>query len=264
MQVSGLRARPRQAEYVVLMDANAHLGSVCTESVAEAGAEEESTEGEYCHDFLLQVGAFLPATQPTVHSGQHWTWAAPRPSTTRHRIDYVAAPQEWRCFDISSWVWHQFEALQAREDHLPVCLTVAFSHTVPDQELSQRAVCRPQLPTCVEDALKCQQALQDIPAIPWAIPVDAHNAYGLRISSKPPPFFRHGPLGLLPVPICKRPPWTWYAEEPRSESIFMRKKPRPAGGFFSYVLRPSCTPRGVRHCGPRPARPSPHGSGSWT
>ncbi|CAE7717956.1 abcF4 [Symbiodinium sp. CCMP2592] len=176
-RAADLLARPTCAEYLVLMDANAHLGTITTEAVADHGAEEENAEGEFCHDFLLAIQGLLPSTLSHVHGGQHWTWTTAPPAATKHRIDYVVTPQNWEPFLQASWVWHTFEALHTRQDHLPVCLTVAFEHNVPSYYEPRRAqaTCRPSLARTPEDALARRTALTTMPEVPWNTAVDTHS-----------------------------------------------------------------------------------------
>ncbi|CAE7273496.1 ANKRD50 [Symbiodinium sp. CCMP2592] len=122
--VSALSRHANHASTVVLADANGRLGEVVTGSVGSIGAEPEDLEGTAFHDFLLQIASFLPATTE-VHSGTHHTWFGPDPSVS-HRIDYVAVPNTWHDKVLSSWLWSSFEALQARQDHVPACLEVGF------------------------------------------------------------------------------------------------------------------------------------------
>ena len=122
-----LAKRPARADYIILADANSHMGSVETAAVGPHGAEPENREGQLFHSFLLSSGSFLPSTYARYHSGANWTWCSPGPSPVKHRLDYVILPQTWCNMHINTWVWQEFEALQARMDHLPSCLRVTFA-----------------------------------------------------------------------------------------------------------------------------------------
>ena len=106
--------RPQGSDFVLLADANAHVGSIETDCIGQVGAESENWEGECFHSFLCDCAGFLPSTC-AVHEGQHWTWSAPGDDPVKHRL-----PQPWQPFARLSRVWCDFEALQARQDHLPV------------------------------------------------------------------------------------------------------------------------------------------------
>ena len=63
---------------------------------------------------------------PDLHEGEHWTWCGPGADPVRHRLDFVVLPQGWRNLSQTSWIWYDFEALQARQDHMPACVHVTF------------------------------------------------------------------------------------------------------------------------------------------
>ncbi|CAE7354823.1 HERC4 [Symbiodinium microadriaticum] len=105
-----LSQRPPNSECVVLADANSHIGSVTSDSVGAAGAEEENREGFYFQQFLGRAACFVPSTFPDVHKGPHWTWVAPGDNLCTHRLDFVAVPLEWKPFDQHTQVWYDLEA----------------------------------------------------------------------------------------------------------------------------------------------------------
>ncbi|CAE7877966.1 unnamed protein product [Symbiodinium sp. KB8] len=170
-----LRRRPKGSDYIVLTDANAHLGSVETDHVGGHGVEPENWEGECFHEFLCQAGACLPSTF-ALHVGQNWTWRAPGQAATVHRLDYVAIPTEWKSFVTESTVWCDIEALQARQDHLPACLSLSFRKTMPAHYSSHltRSACRPT--TTPTDAMRhaFTQALRRSGSVAWSVDVDQH------------------------------------------------------------------------------------------
>ena len=58
--------RPPGADYIVLVDANAQVGSIETDNVSGHQAECENTAGALFHEFLAGISACLPSTVPGV------------------------------------------------------------------------------------------------------------------------------------------------------------------------------------------------------
>ena len=168
--------RAAGSEFLILTDANAHVGSVETSAIRAAGAECENPAGEIFHEFLLDIQAFVPATSPQCHVGQHWTWKAPGPQGAEHRIDFVVVPESWEPFCVKSWIWQDFESLQIRQDHCPACLAVQFIRQAPAVAYlaHRRRVFRPNVPADQDQLLKAKQALLCGPPIAWDLPIDRH------------------------------------------------------------------------------------------
>ncbi|OLQ10148.1 LINE-1 retrotransposable element ORF2 protein [Symbiodinium microadriaticum] len=171
-----LLKRPARADFLILADANSHLGSHNTTAVGTAGAESENLEGACFHGFLHRVNGFLPSTFPDMHTGSHWTWYAPGPQPAKHRIDYIVLPIAWGMLGPQSWVWESFEALQARQDHLPVCLRIHFVKNASPacHTTSHRKAVRP--PRDLDAQTKVSFGLQvlTMPTRPWEEDVDTH------------------------------------------------------------------------------------------
>ncbi|CAE7202128.1 unnamed protein product, partial [Symbiodinium sp. CCMP2456] len=117
-----LRQRPQRANVVLLVDANSHVGSITSHHIKSKDAEEENVEGSIFHAFLERVDCALPATFEECHQGDSWTWCGPGTTPAKHRIDYIGIPKSWVDLGPRTWVWYTFEALQARQDHMPVSL----------------------------------------------------------------------------------------------------------------------------------------------
>ena len=190
-RASVLLRRRAKTDYIILTDANAHLGAAPTESVNTFGAEPENLEGVIFHEFLLSVEGFLPSTSDLCHSGQHWTWAAPEAMNVHHRLDFIVIPQRWCQFELRSQVWHTFEALHARQDHLPVWMDIAFAHQLPPFQYtcSRKTVYRPTGQPTREQRCRFGAALQTMPRLPWDVDVDDHNALWVQqVQSAVQPF----------------------------------------------------------------------------
>ena len=117
--------------------------------------------------FLLSAGAFLPATFPEFQDGPGVTWL--QTQGTPHRIDYVAVPASWKDFDVCTRVLEGFEALQLKEDHMPVCLQAQFAARAPAASYvcSRSKAVRPRVAS--DPALR-QRQLETLSALmpaPW-------------------------------------------------------------------------------------------------
>ena len=139
------QARSDGSDIVLLADANAHLGSVPTEAVGDLDMEPENAAGEEFHSCLLAQDLFLPSTFSSMHVGPSFTWCGPGDDGAKHRLDYVVLPRAWAGFAVSSLVLQDFEALQSRQDHFPVCLYVVFGKALPAAAYTTttRKACRP-------------------------------------------------------------------------------------------------------------------------
>ena len=169
-----LQMHSRTSECVVLADANAHIGSIPSDYVGTAGAEDENREGCLFQQFLCQVGCFVPSTFGEIHTGAHWTWCAPGVDGVKHRLDYIAVPLSWKSFEQRTQVWYGFESLQTRRDHMPVLYCGSFCKAQPaaSYSTSRRHSVRPPRELAVEDRQRfsCQLAAQ--PLVPWLVDID--------------------------------------------------------------------------------------------
>ena len=84
-----------QPDVVLLVDANARLGSAVSGSVGDGGlCQQEDISGSMFHRTLVELSLCVPATfGPPDPSA--FTWVANGGAT--HRIDYVAVPCSWGC-----------------------------------------------------------------------------------------------------------------------------------------------------------------------
>ncbi|CAE7759893.1 unnamed protein product, partial [Symbiodinium necroappetens] len=112
-----LNTRPAGADFILLCDANARLGSVATEAVGAHHCEEENVAGTLFHDFLSRAQAWVPATFAGIHQGASGTWRSPQGQW--FRLDYVVVPIGWLDFTFSTEVLYAVETLQKKDDHVP-------------------------------------------------------------------------------------------------------------------------------------------------
>ncbi|CAE7458715.1 unnamed protein product, partial [Symbiodinium sp. CCMP2592] len=167
-----IRRRPEGADYILLADSNARLGSVVSDHMSDLDAEEETAAGTLFHDFLVQIEGYLPATFSDCHSGESGTWRMP--DSAWFRIDYVVLPLSWKGLQTASSVIVDFESMQKRDDHRPVKVCSTFARALAGSAYwtnRPRAI-RP------EASLRCQAhtitALQQVQPTDWEVPVDEH------------------------------------------------------------------------------------------
>ena len=167
-----IRGRPEGSDFIVLIDANARVGSVVSAHIQDHDFEVEGAGGELFHDFLVATAAAAPSTFPTVHQGPSGTWCTPK--GVWHRLDYIVIPAEWLQADLTTRVLVEVELLQKRDDHLPVLLHCRFCKKLPALRYydNRKKVVRPDLSS--RESSAALAALANIPSVAWSVPVDRH------------------------------------------------------------------------------------------
>ena len=167
-----LQRRPLGSDFILLMDANSEVGSIATEAVSSHQATTETPAGALMHEFLLNAGGMLPSTFECHHHGPGDTWQSAL--GYKHRLDYIAVPALWTEFVTDSRVLPDIEALQLKEDHLPVLLSLAYAREATDGPYfdCRRRTIRPTPPS--DPAVRAQQheMLRTLQTAPWQCDVD--------------------------------------------------------------------------------------------
>ncbi|CAE7840612.1 PAP20 [Symbiodinium sp. CCMP2592] len=176
-RIQELAARPKGADYLILCDSNARVGTVESCYVGACNSESENPAGALFHEFLSSAEALAPATFEAYHSGPGGTWCSPFGQWAR--LDYVLVPSSWGSFDITSKVLYDVEVLQKRDDHVPVFLRCRFARWQPKSSYSanRRRAVRPPAPTDSAARLEVRQHLNTCTAVPWGAGVDEHYAH---------------------------------------------------------------------------------------
>ena len=169
-----IERRPAGSDFLILADANAHVGRPSTDHVGEHQFEAENMPGEVFHAFLHRVGGLLPSTFEQFHSGDGHTWVAP--GGARHRLDFVIVPLAWACFSMRSAVVYELESLQYRDDHFPVFLEASFATSSPrgPPPASMPKTGRPSKPATGAERQQALNALSQYAPPSWDVNVDQH------------------------------------------------------------------------------------------
>ena len=80
------------APLLLLVDANARLGSVVSAAVGGEGAETQCNSGFYLHQFLVDHELFVPST---MRPGPFSTWQSSVLGAVGHSNDYDALSAAW-------------------------------------------------------------------------------------------------------------------------------------------------------------------------
>ncbi|CAE7247533.1 impdh [Symbiodinium sp. CCMP2592] len=117
---------------ILLVDANAQVGSVVSDSIGCHAGSVENSSGALFRDWATEVDFFVPSTHfdsagDCVPSASEGTWVSP--SGCECRLDYIAFPMSWRSRGL---------------DHFPVVVDVSFeiSDRLPVRRQSEAAFVR--------------------------------------------------------------------------------------------------------------------------
>ena len=162
--------------WVVLIDANARLGSCPTVHVGAHHRDEQDCSGGWFHLLLEALRLYLPSTfrqsmwgpGETLYVRRNASWA---------RSDYVALPLEWGDHQVWSWVDPQISAGHACMDHLALLCSANVELTSLAPPAAKRK--GPIDAAALRDP-KNADAVCDIlysaPEIEWQVNVHVHGA----------------------------------------------------------------------------------------
>ena len=91
---AGLLKFPPHMPFIVLADANAHLGGEPTSAVGDLDPDPENGAGRAFHSFMLDLDLLAANTFRSCHSGPSPTWRSPQGGL--RRLDYVSATAAYR------------------------------------------------------------------------------------------------------------------------------------------------------------------------
>ncbi|CAE7706653.1 unnamed protein product [Symbiodinium sp. CCMP2456] len=161
---------------VVGADCNASLGSVESEAVSCAGAEEQDLAGDMLHSLLRKCELWAPATWDGVQSGPTWTFMQRRNGALA-RPDFVFIPAAWRQGKVSAWTDPDVSTANMVIDHLATVVEVRVPiqcnmkpATKPKPRIDVKALCAPA------NRQKLEELLSQVPRPPWHTSAHAHVA----------------------------------------------------------------------------------------
>ena len=191
------QAIPKDAagKLLLLIDANARVGSISAAGIGAHAKEEECHAGAHLRELADDLQMWLPATfadrkglvDPCACEP---TWVSPH--GTMHRIDYVCLPRSWAESSVSAWVHKDLLPTRPHEDHWAACATVHFLAQCAATRESGSAF--PKDPGMATD--RCHAAVRDFwcapPQVSWEVNVHEHmqtlnEGVAQVIGSLPPP-----------------------------------------------------------------------------
>ena len=112
---------------ILLVDANARLGSIPSRAVDVHDEDEQDNNGEHFHNYLLANKLWVPSTFHETQQGPSGTWRHPK---THHWIrgDYVCLPISWQLSSCTAFTDRALDISLRVDDH---CATgVTFSKQI--------------------------------------------------------------------------------------------------------------------------------------
>ena len=140
----------RSWSLIVLVDANARVGSLPSNVLGPAGAEEENIAGECFHQWLFDNNLLLPQTFEQHHQGDHTTWTHSSGSTAR--LDYIAIDSTLQHPEMRTRIANVDLSTQ-REDHralqleLPITCQISKPPSGPRRSASGSCSSSPATPS---------------------------------------------------------------------------------------------------------------------
>ena len=150
---------------VLLVDANARVGSEPCQHIGPHQAEGGNGKEEAFVQFVRKQGLFLPATFPACHSGDGGTWRHAQGTWSRN--DYIGIPVEWNYESCCSYVSTLIDAGRAKEDHKAPIVHLVRQAVIHKTSKRSRPV-KLQLDNFDPESLVAA------PTYPWGLDVHAH------------------------------------------------------------------------------------------
>ena len=174
-------ARFSQWPRILLVDANARLGSFPSRAVGSHHEDDQDTGGEFFHDFLIKNNQWVPATFPGTQDGPGGTWRHPR-TEEWIRGDYVCLPQQWQLTSCRAYVDRELDISLRVDDHSAT--SVYF--TWQDDILPEGPKRRVPAPSLALSDLRADlsgpdreafltEIIEAVPRCPWHLDVHSHT-----------------------------------------------------------------------------------------
>ena len=170
----------RQWPQLLLVDANARIGSQPSPAVGLHQADEQDAGGEEFHGYLLSHQLWVPATFASHHEGDAGTWKHPR-TDEWSRGDYVCLPRHWTLQECRSFIEKEVDISLTKEDHRPPAVAIAWTAAVPPERHQPRRSARYDVaalrydPVGEDSAAIINSLQQDLRSVPWGFDVHTHT-----------------------------------------------------------------------------------------
>ena len=158
-----LPATYRNWPRVMLVDANARVGSLVSTAIGPHQASEESEHGALMHQWMIDHGMFAPQTIDCHHSGPASTFAHAKGH--EGRIDYVLVDEALRHPDLCTFVTDIDLATQ-RPDHYAVAADIPMTLWYRSRQSTSMA----------SRSRGLDLKHSPLPTIPWSMDVHSHAA----------------------------------------------------------------------------------------
>ena len=174
-RISGLcRTFAGAAPWVLLLDANARVGSETSRSVGQWEADPQDLNGECFHHLLSFLSSWLPATFEGCAVGEGGTLYQRR-SGVLDRSDYVGIPFTWSSGRCQAWVDPTISSGHSCIDHFAAVVSVQLSALTRSTKtkavrIDAAAVAHPS------NASQIQEIIQAAPRPAWGVDVNEHAA----------------------------------------------------------------------------------------
>ena len=147
------------SKWIFLMDANARVGSVCSDSIGDFEFDEEDIGGESLHCLLQSLQLFMPCTFLEYVWGSSQTLVQKR-NLEWSRSDYIAIPAEFKNSSISAWTDHSVSAGHGIVDHVALMTQIDFRCQIGKRraephctKIDPEALCDPKNHEAIRDIL---------------------------------------------------------------------------------------------------------------
>ena len=174
-------AKYSQWPQILLVDANARLGSQLSDAVGGHQAEEQDHGGQEIQAYLKHFALWIPSTFYEHQKGQGGTWKHPRTGAWL-RGDYVGLPKDWQLTRCEANIDMEIDLSLKREDHRVAGVTFGW---VGQPARGEDCSLRRQAPIAVDilrDHLQGPERnetmadlLRYVPVVPWATDVHTHT-----------------------------------------------------------------------------------------